>query len=72
MDENSQKQILKILIQNKRIDLAILLINIFEDIDSDYEVEEQGDEPWEEYYINDEDDEDLTFAIDEEGFHYLI
>ena len=67
MDENSQKQILKILIENKRIDLAVLLINIFEDIDPDYKPESEEDEPYEEYYINHEDDEDLCFGIDQEG-----
>ena len=66
-----QKEILKILIKADRIDLAAVLIELFEDTDSDYE-EEEISEPYEEFNEGNVSEDEYEFAIDDEGFHYLL
>ncbi len=68
-----QKEILKILIKADRIDLAAVLIELFEDTDSDYEEDPEGPvEPYEEFNEGNVSEDEYEFAIDDEGFHYLL
>jgi hypothetical protein len=70
MDEKAKNDIIKILTDKKRFDLVALMMAVFDEIDSDFEYE-SPDEPIEEFYERNSVDEDTTFSITEEGFHYL-
>ncbi len=70
MDEKSKNDIIKILTDKKRFDLVSIMMSIFEEMDSDFEYESEQ-EPVEEYYERDSIDEDATFGVTEEGFHFL-
>ena len=70
MDEKAKNDIIKILTDKKRYDLVALMMSLFEEIDSDFEYE-SPDEPVEEYFERDSVDEDASFSVTEEGFHYL-
>ena len=70
MDEKAKNDIIKILTDKKRYDLVALMMSLFEEIDSDFEYE-SPDEPVEEYYERDSVEEDASFRVTEEGFHFL-
>jgi hypothetical protein len=70
MDEKSKNDIIKILTDKKRYDLVALMMSLFEELDSDFEYE-SPDEPVEEFYERNSVDEDTSFGITEDGFHYL-
>jgi hypothetical protein len=46
------------------------MMSLFEELDSDFEYE-SPDEPVEEYFERDSVDEDASFSVTPEGFHYL-
>ena len=70
MDEKAKNDIIKILTDKKRYDLVALMMSLFEEIDSDFEYE-SPDEPVEEYFERDSVEEDPSFSVTEEGFHFL-
>jgi hypothetical protein len=70
MDEKAKNDIIKILTDKKRYDLVALMMAVFDEIDSDFEYESEQ-EPVEEYYERDSVDEDTSFSITSEGFHFL-
>ena len=70
MDEKSKNDIIKILTDKKRFDLVALMMSVFEEMDSDFEYE-SPDEPVEEYFERDSLEEDTSFSITPEGFHFL-
>ena len=70
MDEKSKNDIIKILTDKKRFDLVALMMTVFEELDSDFEYE-SPDEPVEEYFERDSVEEDASFSVTPEGFHYL-
>ena len=70
MDEKSKNDIIKILTDKKRYDLVAIMMSIFEEIDSDFEYD-SPEEPIEEYYERNSVDEDISYSITAEGFHYL-
>jgi hypothetical protein len=70
MDEKARNDVIKILTDKKRYDLVALMMSIFEEMDSDFEYESEQ-EPVEEYYERDSVDEDTSFGVTEEGFHFL-
>ena len=70
MDEKAKNDVIKILTDKKRYDLVALMMSIFEEMDSDFEYE-SPDEPVEEFYERDSIDEDTSFSVTEDGFHYL-
>lgn len=70
MDEKSKNDIIKILTDKKRYDLVALMMSVFEEMDSDFEYE-SPDEPVEEYFERDSLEEDTSFSITPEGFHFL-
>jgi bisphosphoglycerate-independent phosphoglycerate mutase (AlkP superfamily) len=70
MDEKSKNDIIKILTDKKRYDLVAIMMSIFEEMDSDFEYD-SPEEPVEEYYERDSVDENISYSITPEGFHYL-
>jgi hypothetical protein len=70
MDEKAKNDIIKILTDKKRFDLVALMMAVFDEIDSDFEYESEQ-EPVEEYFERDSVEEDTTFGITPDGFHYL-
>lgn len=70
MDEELQKDIFSILKKHNRYDLITMIINMIEEVDSDYEPEEE-EEPKEEYFECGAIPEDPSYCISDEGFHYL-
>jgi hypothetical protein len=70
MDEKSKNDIIKILTDKKRFDLVAIMMSIFEEIDSDFEYD-SPEEPIEEYFERNSVDEDISYSITAEGFHYL-
>ena len=70
MDEKAKNDVIKILTDKKRYDLVALIMSIFEEMDSDFEYE-SPDEPVEEFYERDSVEEDTSFGITGDGFHYL-
>ena len=70
MDEKAKNDIIKILTDKKRFDLVALMMAVFDEIDSDFEYE-SPDEPVEEYFERDSVEEDPSFSITSEGFHFL-
>lgn len=70
MDEKAKNDIIKILTDKKRFDLLSLMMTIFEEMDSDFEYESQ-EEPVEEYYERNSVEEDISYSITPDGFHYL-
>jgi hypothetical protein len=70
MDEKSKNDIIKILTDKKRYDLVAIMMSIFEEMDSDFEYD-SPEEPVEEYYERDSVEEDISYSITAEGFHYL-
>lgn len=70
MDEKSKNDIIKILTDKKRYDLVAIMMSIFEEMDSDFEYD-SPEEPIEEYYERNSVDEDISYSITAEGFHYL-
>ena len=70
MDENLQKDIFDILKKHRRYDLITMILNMIEEVDSDYEPEEQ-EEPHEEYFECGAIGEDTSYNVTSDGFHYL-
>ena len=70
MDEKAKNDIIKILTDKKRYDLVAIMMSIFEEMDSDFEYD-SPEEPVEEYYERDSVEEDISYSITAEGFHYL-
>ena len=70
MDEKSKNDIIKILTDKKRYDLVAIMMSIFEEMDSDFEYD-SPEEPIEQYYERNSVDEDISYSITAEGFHYL-
>ena len=70
MDEKAKNDVIKILTDKKRYDLVALMMSVFEEMDSDFEYESEQ-EPVEEYFERNSVDEDTSFSITPEGFHYL-
>ena len=70
MDEKAKNDIVKILTDKKRYDLVAIMMTIFEEMDSDFEYD-SPEEPIEEYYERNSVDEDISYSITAEGFHYL-
>ena len=70
MDEKAKNDVIKILTDKKRYDLVALMMSIFEEMDSDFEYESEQ-EPVEEYFERNSVEEDTSFSITPEGFHYL-
>ena len=70
MDEKAKNDIIKILTDKKRYDLVSLMMSIFEELESDFEYD-SPEEPVEEYYERHSIDEDTSFSVTTEGFHYL-
>ena len=71
MDEELQKDIFSILKKHKRYDLITMILNMIEEVDSDYEPEEQEEEIREEYFECDAIGEDTSYNVTSDGFHYL-
>ena len=71
MDEELQKDIIKVFQKHQRFDLISLVLNMIEEIDSDYEPEEDEDEPFEEYCEGGALPEDPSYCISSDGFYYL-
>jgi hypothetical protein len=70
MDEELQKDIFSILKKHNRYDLISMILNMIEEVDSDYEPEEQED-PLEEYFECGAIPEDPSFCISDDGFYSL-
>ena len=70
MDEELQKDIFSILKKHKRYDLITMIMNLIEEVDSDYEPEEQ-EEPAEEYFECGAIPEDPSYCISDDGFYSL-
>ena len=70
MDEKSKNDIIKILTDKKRYDLVALMMSIFEEMDSDFEYD-SPEEPVEEYFERNSVEEDTSYSITPDGFHYL-
>ena len=70
MDEKSKNDIIKILTDKKRYDLVAIMMSIFEEMDSDFEYD-SPEEPVEEFYERDSVEEDISYSITADGFHYL-
>lgn len=71
MDEELQKDIFSVLKKHQRYDLISMIMNLIEEIDSEYEPEEQEEEPREEYFEGGALPEDPSYCISDDGFHYL-
>ena len=70
MDEKAKNDIVKILTDKKRFDLVAIMMTIFEEMDSDFEYD-SPEEPVEEFYERDSVEEDTSYSITPDGFHYL-
>ena len=70
MDEELQKDIFSILKKHKRYDLITMIMNLIEEVDSDFEYESQ-DEPPEEFCEGGALPEDPSYGVTDEGFYYL-
>jgi len=70
MDEELQKDIIKVFQKHNRYDLISMILNMIEEIDSDYEPEEQ-EEPYEEYFEGGAIPEDPSYCISHDGFYSL-
>ena len=70
MDEELQKDIISIFQKHNRYDLITMILNMIEEVDSDYEPEEQ-DEPIEEYCEGGCLPEDPSYCISDDGFYSL-
>jgi hypothetical protein len=71
MDEELQKDIFSILKKHNRYDLISMIMNLIEEIDSDYESSDEEEEPYEEYFEGGAIPEDPSYCISDDGFHYL-
>ena len=71
MDENLQKDIFDVLKKHNRYDLITMIMNLIEEIDSEYEPSDEEEEPREEYFEGGAIPEDPSFCISDDGFHYL-
>ena len=71
MDEELQKDIIKVFQKHQRFDLISLVLNMIEEIDSDYEPEEDEEEIREEYSECGALPEDPSYCISHDGFYYL-
>jgi hypothetical protein len=71
MDENLQKDIFDILKKHRRYDLISMILNMIEEIDSEYEPSDEEEEPREEYFEGGSIPEDPSYCISDDGFHYL-
>tara|TARA_R110000803_G_scaffold52472_5_gene108047 strand:- start:855 stop:1073 length:219 start_codon:yes stop_codon:yes gene_type:complete len=71
MNEETQKDIITILMKSGRADLVAIMMTIFEEMnDSDFESQEE-DEPPEEYMEGGAIPEDPSFCMTGDGFYYL-
>lgn len=70
MDENLQKDIFDILKKHQRYDLITMILNMIEEVDSEYEPSDE-EEPYEEYFEGTAIPEDPSYCISDDGFHYL-
>ena len=70
MDEKAKNDIVKILTDKKRFDLVAIMMSIFEEMDSDFEYD-SPEEPVEEYFERNSVEEDTSYSITPDGFHYL-
>ncbi len=70
MDEELQKDIITIFQKHNRYDLISMILNMIEEIDSDYEPDDQ-DEPTEEYSECGCLPEDPSYCISDDGFYSL-
>jgi len=70
MDEELQKDIITIFQKHQRYDLITMILNMIEEIDSDYEPSDQ-DEPIEEYSECGSIPEDPSYCISDDGFYSL-
>ena len=70
MDEELQKDIFSVLKKHNRYDLITMIMNLIEEIDSDYETSDE-EEPYEEYFEGGAIPEDPSYCISDDGFHYL-
>ena len=71
MDENLQKDIFDILKKHNRYDLITMIMNLIEEIDSEYEPSDEEEEPREEYFEGRSIPEDPSYCISDDGFYYL-
>ena len=70
MDEELQKDIIKVFQKHQRFDLISLVLNMIEEIDSDYEPSDE-EEPYEEYCEAGCLPEDPSYCISSDGFYSL-
>jgi len=71
MDEKSKNEIIKILMKSGRMDLAAVMLTLFDELDSDWEPDDLTDEPFEEWNEGKSAEEEIDPAVDEDGFYYL-
>jgi hypothetical protein len=70
MDEELQKDIFSVLKKHQRYDLISMIMNLIEEIDSEYEPEEE-EEPMKNILKAERLPEDPSYCISDDGFHYL-
>ena len=70
MDEELQKDIITIFQKHNRYDLISMILNMIEEIDSDYEPSDE-EEPFEEYSECGALPEDPSYCISSDGFYSL-
>lgn len=71
MDEKSKNEIIKIIMKSGRMDLAAVMLTLFDELDSDWEPDDLTDEPFEEWNEGKSVEEEIDPAVDEDGFCYL-